>query len=140
MSTADGSTKNPRARRLRRRTTVFPTVVAATSVRMVALGGPLIVVASSPVDLLVVTLHLASVAEAVEQQGDPMGYRCPSGLGMNRGLPILLMRCQGEVRGGSALPGGGTLGLLHRGGLEEIPELAVNPSPFRGRGLGHRAN
>ena len=37
-------------------------------------------------------------------------------------------------------PGGGTLGLLHCGGLEEIPELAVDPSPLRGRGLGHHAH
>ena len=91
--TADGLAKDSRARWPRRRTAVLTTVIAAALVRVAASGGPIVVVASSPVDLLVVTLHLASVAEAVEQQGDPMGYRCPSGLGMNRGLLILPMRC-----------------------------------------------
>ena len=119
---------------------VLLTVITATSVWMVALGGPLIVVASSPADHLMVTLHLASVAEAVEQQGDLVGYRCPSGLETNRGLPILPRRCRGKVRGAPAPSGGGTLGLLHRGGLEEIPELAADPSSLRGRGLGHRSD
>ena len=119
---------------------VFPIVVAATSVRMVALGGPLIVVAPSPADHLVVALRLALVAEAVVQQGDPVDCRCPSGLGTNRGLPILLRWCRGKVRGASVPSGGGTLGLLHRGGLEEIPELAVDPSPLRGGGLGHHSD
>ena len=44
---------------------VLPAVVAATSVRMVASGRPLIVVASSPADHIVVVLRLASVAKAV---------------------------------------------------------------------------
>ena len=72
------------------------TVIMATLVRMVALGGPLIVVVLSPTNHLVVAPHLALVVEAVEQQGDPMGYRCPSGLRTNRGLPILLRRCCGK--------------------------------------------
>ena len=32
----------------------------------------------------------------------------------------------------------GAFGLLYRGGLEKVSELAVNPSPLRGRRLGHR--
>ena len=32
---------------------------------------------------------------------------------------------------------GKALGLLHCGGLEEVPKLAVDPSLGRGRGLGH---
>ena len=117
---------------------VLSTIVAAASVQVVASSGPLIVVASSPADHLVVALRLTSVAEAVVQQGDPVDCRCPSGLGMNRGLPILLRRCHGKVRGTPAPLGGGTLGLLHHGGLKEIPELAADPLPLHGRGLGHR--
>ena len=66
-----------------------------------------------------------------------MGCWRPSGLGTNRGLPILPMRCRGEVRGGSTPSGGGTLGLLHRGGLEEISELARThrPSVVEGSGI-----
>ena len=41
------------------------TVVATASVRVVASGGPLVVVAPSPADHIVVLLRLASVAEAV---------------------------------------------------------------------------
>ena len=119
---------------------ILLSVITATSVWMVALDRPLVVVASSPTDHLMVCLHLALVVEAVEPQGDPVGYWRPSGLGTNRGLPILPMRCRGEVRGGSAPSGGEALGLLHRDGLEEVPELATNPSPFHGRGLRHRAN
>ena len=83
MCSADGSAEDPRTRRFRRRTAVLLTVITATLVWMVALGGPLIVVASSPADHLMVCLHLALVAEAVESQGDPVGYWCPSGFGMN---------------------------------------------------------
>ena len=104
---------------------------------MVASSGPLIVVASSPADHLMVSLHLALVAEAVKWQGDPVDGWRPSRLWTNRGLPILPTWCRGEVRGGFAPSGGGTLGLLHRGGLEEIPELTADPSSLHGRGLGH---
>ena len=97
MSSADGSVEDSRARRFRRRTAVLLTVITATSVWMVAPSGPLIVVASSPADHLMVSLHLALVAEVVELQGDPVGCWRLSGLRMNRGLPILLMRCRGEV-------------------------------------------
>ena len=119
---------------------VLPTVVVTASVWVVASGGPIIIVAPSPTDHLVVALRLTSVAEVVVHQGGLVGFWCPSGLGTNQGLPILPMRCRGEVRGGSAPLGGETLGLLHRSGLEEIPELAANLSPFCGRGLGHRAH
>ena len=89
--------------------------------RMVALGRPLTVVASSSADHLVVTLRLASVIEAVMDRGGPIDCRHPSGLRTNRGLPILPRRWRGKVRGTPVPSGGGTLGLLHRGGLEEIP-------------------
>ena len=65
VGAADGLAEDSRARWPRRRTTVLPTVVATTSVRVVALGGPIVVVASSPADHIVVILRLASVAEAV---------------------------------------------------------------------------
>ena len=117
---------------------VLPTVVAATSVRMVASGGPLVVVAPSPAGHIVVALRLASVAKAVTHRGDPGGCRCLSGLGTNRDLPIMPMWCRGKFRGASAPSRGVTLGLLHRGSLKEVPELAVGPSPLYGRGLGHR--
>ena len=44
---------------------VLPTVVATALVRVVASGGPIIVVALSPADHIVVTLRLVSIAEAV---------------------------------------------------------------------------
>ena len=68
---------------------VLLTVVAATSVRMVAPGGPLTVVAPSSADHLVVALCLALVAEVVVQQGDPVDCWCVSGFGMSRGIPVL---------------------------------------------------
>ena len=72
---------------------VFLTVITAAPMRMVASGEPLTIVASSSADHLVVTLHLASVIEAVVDQGDPIDCRHPSGLGTNRGLPILSVWC-----------------------------------------------
>ena len=83
MSSADGYAEDPRAWRFRRRTAVLLAVVTATSVWMVASSGPLVVVVSSPADYLMVSLRLASIAEAVKQQGDPVGYRRSSGLGTN---------------------------------------------------------
>ena len=136
----DGLAKDSRAMWLRGRTAVLPTVVATTLVWVVASGGPLVVLAPSPTDHIMVALCLASVAKAIVHRGGPIGRWCPSGLRTNRGLPILPRRCRGKLRGTSTPSGGGTLGLLHRGGLEEILELAVNPLPFYGRGLGHRAN
>ena len=44
---------------------VLPTVVATASVQLVALGGPLIVVALSPADHIMVALRLTSVAKVV---------------------------------------------------------------------------
>ena len=75
---------------------VLPTIVVTTSVRVVASGGPIIIVAPSPTDHLVVALRLTSVAEVVVHRGGPVGRRCPSGLGTNRGLPILPRRCRGK--------------------------------------------
>ena len=64
-SAADGLAEDSRARQPRRRTAVLPAVVAATSVWLVASGEPIVVVAPSPADHIVVLLCLASVAEAV---------------------------------------------------------------------------
>ena len=72
---------------------VLLTVVAATLMRMVASGGPLTIVALSSTDHHMVTLHLVSVVEVVVDRWDPIDYWCPSGLGTNRGLPILSMWC-----------------------------------------------
>ena len=74
---------------------VFLAVVAATSVHMVASGGPIVVVAPSPADHIMVALRLASVAEAIVHRGGLVGFWCPSRLRMNRGLSILPRRCRG---------------------------------------------
>ena len=96
---------------------VLLAVIAAALVRVVTPSGPLIVVASSPTDHLMVSLHLASIAEVVKKHGDPVGYRCSRGLRTNRGFPILPRRCCGQVRGAPVPSGGGTFGLLYRSGL-----------------------
>ena len=61
---------------------VLPTVVATASMRVVALGGPLVIVAPSPADHIMVALRLVSVAEAVVHRG---GLEVV----MHRGLSIL---------------------------------------------------
>ena len=61
----DGPAEDSRAGWPRRRTAVLPTVIATASVWVVASGGPIVVVAPSPTDHIVVALRLASVAEAV---------------------------------------------------------------------------
>ena len=76
---------------------VFLAVVAATSVHMVASGGPLTVVASSSTDHLVVSLPLVSIVEAVKEHGDPVSYRCSSRFRTSRGFPVLLRWCHGQV-------------------------------------------
>ena len=65
MGAADGLAKDSRARWPRRRTAVLATVVAAASVRVVASGGPIVIMASSPADRIVVVWRLAPIAEAV---------------------------------------------------------------------------
>ena len=65
VGAADGLAEDSRGRWPRRRTVVLPTIVATASVWVVALGGPIFVVVSSPTDHIVVVLRLASVAEAV---------------------------------------------------------------------------
>ena len=65
LSAVDGSAKDLRTRWPRRGTTVFLAVVATASVWVVASGGPIIVVAPSPADHIVVILRLALVTEAV---------------------------------------------------------------------------
>ena len=99
------------------RTTVFPAIVATASVWVVAPSGPLVVMASSPTDHLMVSLHLASIAEAVQKHGDPVGYWRSVGLRTSRGFPVLPRRCREKVRGAPAPLGGRTLGLLNRSGL-----------------------
>jgi len=74
---------------------VLSTIVATTSVRVVASGGPIIVVAPSPADHIVVALRLALVAEEIVHREGLVGYWCASGLEMNRGLSILPRRCRG---------------------------------------------
>ena len=71
VGAADGLAEDLRARWPRRRTTVLPTVIATASVRVVASGRPIVVVAPSPADHIVVALRLASVAESVVDQGGP---------------------------------------------------------------------
>ena len=66
-SSPDGPAEDPRAWRFRRRTAVLLTVITATSVWVVAPGRPLVVVASSPADYLMVSLRLTSIAKAVKQ-------------------------------------------------------------------------
>ena len=83
VGATDGLAEDSRAKGPRRRTAVLLTVIMATPVWMVALGGPLVIVASLPADHLMVCLHLALVVEAVEPQGDPVGYWRPSGLRTN---------------------------------------------------------
>ena len=90
---------------------VLPTIIATALVRVVASGGPIIIVASSPADHIVVILRLASVAEAVVHRGPFRGVLTPSRHG--------------------------DLGLLYHGNLEKVSELTANPSPLHGRGLGH---
>ena len=63
--TADGLAEDSRARRPRRRTAVLPAVIAATSVWVVTSSEPVVVVAPSPADHVMVFFRLTSVAEAV---------------------------------------------------------------------------
>ena len=79
----DGPAKDSGAGRFGRGTAVLLTVVAAAPMRMVALGGPLTVVAPSSADHLVVTLRLVLVVKAVMDRGDPVDCRRLSRLGTN---------------------------------------------------------
>ena len=119
----DGLAEDSRARRPRRRTAVLPAVVAATSVWVVTSDEPVIVVAPSPADHVVVLLRLASVAEAF----------------VDRGGPEAIVH-RGPLRDVLTSPRRGALGLLYCGGLEKVLELAADPSPLRGRGLRHRSD
>ena len=69
VGATDGLAEDLRARGPWRRTAVLPTAIATTSVRVVASGGPIIIVASSPADHIVVALRLVLVAEAVVHRG-----------------------------------------------------------------------
>jgi len=129
VSAVDGLSEDSRARRPRRRIAVLPAIVATASVQVVTSGGPIVVVAPSPADHIVVALRLASVAEAVVHRGGPEAVVHRGGLeavvhrGLFRGVPAPSRR--------------GAFGLLYRGGLEKVSELAMDPSPLRGRWLGH---
>ena len=138
-SNADGPAEDPRSWRLRGRTAVLTTVVATASVWVVASGGS-VVVAPSPANYFVVALCLALVPKSIAHRGGPVDRRCASGLGTDRGiLAPARLRC-GLLRSASAPAGGGTFGLLHCCGLEEVAELSADPSPFGGGGLGHRSD
>ena len=50
---------------------VLPTIIATTLVWVVASSGPLVVVAPSPADHVMVALRLAPFAEAVVHRGCP---------------------------------------------------------------------
>ena len=139
VSVADGSTKDPRARWLGRRTAVLFTVVATASVWVVAPGGS-VVVAPSPADYFVVALCLALVSRSIAYRGGPVDRRRASSLGTDRGILAPTRLRYGLLRSASAPAGGGTLGLLHCCGLEEVAELSADPSPFGGGGLGHRSD
>ena len=65
VSAADGPAEDSRARWPRRRTAVLPTVEVTALVRVVASGGPIVIVALSPADRIVVVWRLAPIAEAV---------------------------------------------------------------------------
>ena len=116
---------------------VLPTIVATTSVWVVALGGPIVVVAPSPADHIMIALRLVSIVEAIMHRGGLVGFGCLTRPWTNRGLSILSRRCHGQFRGAPAPSRGGAFGLLYRCGLEEVSEFAMDPSPLRGRWLGH---
>jgi len=78
---ADGSAEDSRTRRPGRRTAVLLAVVATASVRVVVLGGPIVVVAPSPADHIMVTLRLTSVAEAVVHRGALLAFGARAGSG-----------------------------------------------------------
>jgi len=121
---------------------VLPTVVAATSARVVASGGPIVVMAPSSADDIVVALRLTSVTEGVMHRGGPEAVVHRGGLEavVHRGRSILSRWHRGPFRGVPVPPRRGAFGLLYRGGLEKVSELAANPLPLRGRGLGHRSD
>ena len=81
---------------------------------------------------MVAILRLALVVEAVVHRGGPEAV-------VHRGGPKAVVH-RGLFRGVPASSRRGAFGLLHRGSLEKAPEFAVDPSPLRGRGLGHRSD
>ena len=135
-SNADGPAEDPRSWRLRGRTAVLTAVVATASVWVVAPGGS-VVVAPSPANYFVVALCLALVSRSIAHRGGPVGCRRASRLGKDRGILALARLRRGLLRSASAPAGGGTFGLLHRSGLEEVAELSADPSPLGGGGFGH---
>lgn len=59
------------------------------------------------------------------------------GLGVHRGLSLVLRRCHGLFQGLLAPPKSRAFCLLNRGMFEEVSELVTNPSPLWSGGLGH---
>jgi len=72
---------------------------------------------------MAVVLRLTSVVKAVVHRGGP---KAVVHRGLFRGVPASSRR--------------GAFGLLYRGSFEKASEFAVDPSPLRGRGLGHRSD
>jgi hypothetical protein len=58
-------------------------------------------------------------------------------LRMNRGLSLLTGGLHKLLQGKPALPGGGTLGLLHGSGLEESSDFIAGPMGLKVRWLEH---
>ena len=58
---------------------------------------------------------------------------------VHRGGPEAVVH-RGFFRGVPASSRHGAFGLLYRGSLEKAPEFAMDSSPLRGRGLGHRSD
>ena len=73
LSVADGPAKDSRTRWPRGRTVVLLTVVATALVRLVPSSGPLIVMAPSPTDHIMVALSLASTAKALVHREGSVG-------------------------------------------------------------------
>ena len=137
----DGLTENSRARRPGRRIAVRPTIMATTSVHLVAPGGPIVVMAPSSAVHVVAVLRLALVVEAVVHRGGPevVVHRGGPEAVVHRGGPEAVVH-RGLFRGVPVSSRRGAFGLLHRGSLEKASEFAVDSSPLRGRGLGHRSD
>jgi hypothetical protein len=78
------------------------------------------------VDVVSCVSRLAIVDDAFTDRGCLVPLRC--GLGMNRGLFLLLGGLRRLFLGQPAVPRGGTLGLLHSRSLEETSNLIAGPT------------
>jgi hypothetical protein len=89
------------------------------------------------VDVIAGVSRLAVVNDALMDRGCLILLRC--GLGMNRGLFLVLGGLYRLLRGKPMTPRGGTLGLLHSRSLEETSNLIAGPSSLGRRWLRHVA-